>query len=63
MCIRDSHLRNRLSQMGASPQYINDDLPCFNAWIEGEGGYRKLDDPHRIRLAYRKDSDSAGHIP
>ena len=38
------HLRNRLSQMGASPQYINDDLPCFNAWIEGEGGYRKLDD-------------------
>ena len=38
------HLRNRLSQMGASPQYIHDDLPGFNAWIEGEGGYRKLDD-------------------
>lgn len=38
------HLRNRLTQMGTSPQYINDDLPCFNAWIEGEGGYRKLDD-------------------
>lgn len=38
------HLRNRLTQMGASPQYINDDLPRFNAWIEGEGGYRKLDD-------------------
>lgn len=38
------HLRNRLTQMGAAPQYINDDLPCFNAWIEGEGGYRELDD-------------------
>lgn len=38
------HLRNRLTQMGASTQYINDDLPRFNAWIEGEGGYRKLDD-------------------
>lgn len=38
------HLRNRLTRMGTSPQYINDDLPCFNAWIEGEGGYRKLDD-------------------
>lgn len=37
------HLRNRLTQMGTSPQYINDELPCFNAWIEGEGGYRKLD--------------------
>ena len=38
------HLRNRLSQMGVSPQYIHDDLPGFNAWIEGEGGYRRLDD-------------------
>ncbi|WP_354833539.1 autotransporter domain-containing protein [Akkermansia muciniphila] len=38
------HLRNRLTQMGASTQYINDDLPRFNAWIEGEGGYRKRDD-------------------
>lgn len=38
------HLRNRLTQTGASTQYINDDLPRFNAWIEGEGGYRKLDD-------------------
>lgn len=38
------HLRNRLVQSGASPQYINDDLPCFNTWIEGEGGYRRLDD-------------------
>lgn len=38
------HLRNRLTQMGASTQYINGDLPRFNAWIEGEGGYRKLDD-------------------
>lgn len=38
------HLRNRLTQMGASTQYINDDLPRFNAWIEGEGGYCKLDD-------------------
>lgn len=38
------HLRNRVAQMGASLQYVNDDLPRFNAWIEGEGGYRKLDD-------------------
>lgn len=38
------HLRNRLTQSGASLQYVNDDLPRFNAWIEGEGGYRKLND-------------------
>lgn len=37
-------LRNRVTQMGASPNYINEDMPYFNAWIEGEGGYRKLDD-------------------
>ncbi len=38
------HLRNRLTQSGASLQYVNDDLPRFNAWIEGEGSYRKLND-------------------
>lgn len=38
------HLRNRITHMGASLQYVNDDLPRFNTWIEGEGGYRKLDD-------------------
>lgn len=38
------NLRNRVSQMGTSLQYINENLPCFNAWIEGDGGYRKLDD-------------------
>lgn len=38
------NLRNRVSQMGTSPHYINGDLPSFNVWLEGEGSYRKLDD-------------------
>lgn len=38
------NLRNRISQMGTSPHYINGDLPSFNVWLEGEGSYRKLDD-------------------
>lgn len=36
-------IRNRTTLMGANPAYVNADMPYFNAWIEGNGGYSKLD--------------------
>lgn len=37
-----SAIRNRMSSMGVSDQYINPDMPYFNAWVNAEGNYREL---------------------
>ncbi len=37
-----SAIRNRMSSMGVSDQYVNPDMPYFNAWINAEGNYREL---------------------
>ena len=36
-------IRNRMSNMGVSDQYINPDMPYFNAWINAEANFRTLD--------------------
>lgn len=36
-------MRNRTTSMGLNPAYQYDDLPLFNAWINAEGDYRRLD--------------------
>ncbi len=36
-------IRNRTTTMGVSPDVWNADLPYFNAWINGEGDYRKVE--------------------
>ncbi len=36
-------IRNRTVTMGADPRVVNEDLPYFHAWVNGEGDYRKLD--------------------
>lgn len=37
-------IRNRVAQMGLSDALVyRDDLPYFNAWIQGNGGYNELD--------------------
>lgn len=37
-------IRNRTNQMGVNQGLINEDLPYFNAWIQGNGSYLKLDE-------------------
>lgn len=36
-------IRNRTSQMGVNQDYIQEDMPYFNMWMQGNGGYNKLD--------------------
>jgi len=36
-------IRNRTTTMGVSGDYVYDDMPAFNAWINAEGDYRTLD--------------------
>lgn len=36
-------LRNRVVQMGLSDGYNYNDLPYYNMWIQGNGGYSRLD--------------------
>lgn len=36
-------IRNRITQMGVNPNYVHEDMPYFNAWVQGNGGYNKLD--------------------
>lgn len=36
-------IRNRTTSMGLNPAYQYNDLPLFNAWINAEGDYRRLD--------------------
>ena len=35
-------IRNRTTTMGLSDCLVNEDLPYFNAWVNAEGDYRKL---------------------
>lgn len=44
-------LRNRISQMGLSQGNVYQDLPYYNAWIQGNGGWNKLS----------QDGDNAGY--
>ncbi len=44
-------IRNRLTTMGLNQDYVYDDMPLFNAWIQGNGAYDKLN----------SDGDKAGH--
>lgn len=36
-------IRNRTTQMGVNPAYVNQDMPYFHMWMEGTGSYAKLD--------------------
>jgi len=36
-------IRNRTTTMGLAPCEVHEDLPYYNAWINAEGDYRKLD--------------------
>ncbi len=36
-------IRNRTTTMGVDPCVVNEDMPYFNAWINAEGDYRKVD--------------------
>lgn len=48
-------IRNRTTQMGRNLDYLYDDEPTFNMWLNGTGGYSKLDsDGHES--GYRLDS-------
>lgn len=35
-------IRNRVAQMGVNPEYINEDMPYFNAWMQANSSYDKL---------------------
>ena len=35
-------IRNRTTTMGADDEYVNPDMPYFNAWINAEGDYRRV---------------------
>ena len=37
-------IRNRTTTMGLVPGEVHEDLPYYNAWINAEGDYRKLDE-------------------
>lgn len=37
-------IRNRTTAMGLAPCEVHEDLPYYNAWINAEGDYRKLDE-------------------
>ncbi len=36
-------IRNRTTTMGVDPGVVNEDMPYFNAWINAEGDYRKVE--------------------
>ncbi|MEG1071893.1 MAG: autotransporter domain-containing protein, partial [Akkermansia sp.] len=36
-------IRNRTTQMGVKQSVVNEDMPYFNAWIQGNGGYNSID--------------------
>ncbi|MEG1541579.1 MAG: autotransporter domain-containing protein, partial [Oscillospiraceae bacterium] len=36
-------MRNRVTQMGVNQNVVNEDMPYFNAWVQGNGGYTSLD--------------------
>ncbi len=36
-------IRNRTTTMGVNQAVVNEDMPYFNAWINAEGDYRKVD--------------------
>ncbi len=35
-------IRNRMTTMGVDQYVVNEDMPYFNAWINGEGDYRDM---------------------
>lgn len=37
-------IRNRATQMGLTPGYAYSDIPYFNAWIQGNGGWNRVDE-------------------
>ncbi len=37
-----SLIRNRMTYMGVNQQYINEEMPYFNFWAQGTGGYNDL---------------------
>ncbi len=44
-------IRNRVAQMGANPNYINEELPYFHMWMQATGSTASLD----------TDSDESGY--
>ncbi|MEG0586679.1 MAG: hypothetical protein RR506_02060 [Akkermansia sp.] len=36
-------IRNRTTQMGVNQDVVNENMPYFNMWMQGNGGYNKLD--------------------
>lgn len=36
------YIRNRATQMGVNPDYVNADMPYFNAWVQGNGSYNSI---------------------
>ena len=36
-------IRNRTTSMGVNDAYVNPDMPYFNAWVNAEGSYRRLE--------------------
>ena len=36
-------IRNRTTTMGVNDAYVNPDMPYFNAWVNAEGSYRRLE--------------------
>jgi len=36
-------IRNRTTTMGVDPCYVREGMPYFNAWVNAEGDYRKMD--------------------